>query len=167
MKHYMDAEAVQEIATKLIQSYHSELATARIRYIFVDRGSKKGAKTIPGKVRKITGTLEFLLELDFLMEVSLDCWNNLTDTRRRALVDHLLSRCWGEEDEEDPGAGMKWSLRDPDVSEFADVLRRHGTWTEELDSFVSIAQQLDTDKIVDDAVAARRRQGKTSATLVS
>lgn len=159
MQTFANAEAVQEMARESIAQHHPELATARIGYVFVDRGGEKvGSKKVYGKVRRITGVLEHLLELDFLVVVNLYVWNNLSADKRRALVDHLLSRCWGEEDEDDPGAGMKWSLKDPDVSEFSDVLRRHGMWTEELGAFVSVAQQLDTDKIVDDAVAARRKQ---------
>jgi len=151
MRTYLDAEAVSEIAKRLIPKYHSELATARIRYVFVDKGGKKGGKAVFGKARRISGVLEFMLELDFLVEVALDSWNDLSDTRRSALVDHLLSRCWGEESEDDPGAGMVWSIKEPDVSEFADIIQRHGAWTDDLrnlQNIMSVSKEVDFPSIV-------------------
>lgn len=152
-KTYGDAESVQELAERLIPKYHGELAEARIRYIFVDEASKKSGNPIPGKVRKISGALEFLLGIDFLIEVALDVWNDLTPQQRTALVDHLLERCHGEEDEKNGGA-MKWQVRDPDVAEFQSILQRHGAWNENLTGFVSIAKHVQIDSLVDDVVSS-------------
>lgn len=151
-KIYASAENVESFAKRLIPSYHPELVSARIAYIFVDVGSKKNGRTVAGKVRKVSGALEFLLELDFLIEVAMDNWNELTEQQREALVDHLLERCSGEEDE-DTG-DMKWNVREPDVQEFGSILRRHGAWNEALTGFVSIAQETDVDQLVDDVVSS-------------
>lgn len=144
-KLYSLAESVENIANRLIPNYHPELSTARIKYIYVDKGSTKSGRPVLGKVRKVSGSLEFLLETDFLIEVALDTWNDLEPDRRNALVDHLLERCFGEEEEE--SGEMTWKVREPDVQEFASILQRHGVWNEDLLGFVSIAQKLSLPEV--------------------
>lgn len=153
-REYGAAESVEEIALRLIPTYHPELATARIAYIFVDKASKRGGRAVLGKARKISGALEYLLQQDFIVEVALECWNELADRQRNALVDHLLESCTGEEDE--TTGEMKWVMREAEVKEFASILSRHGAWTDELSGMVEIAQRLNLEaraqEVVDDIV---------------
>jgi hypothetical protein len=151
-KVYGTAELVETMATGLIPLFHPELATARFKYVFVDKASQKNGKPVRGKVRRITGILDFLIDTDFLMEIALDCWNEMQDSQRKALIDHLLESCTGEENEEDGGA-MKWGVREPDVQEFAAILRRHGAWHEDLAAFTTIAKEIDVDTLVQETVA--------------
>jgi hypothetical protein len=144
-KVYSEAESVKALSGGLIANYHPELATARLRYIFVDKASKKGGLDVLGKARKVSGPLEYLLELDFLVEIAADKWQDLSQEQRQALVDHLLERCTGEEDEK--SGEMAWQLREPDVQEFASILRRHGAWNDSLSGFVSVAQEIRVDTI--------------------
>jgi hypothetical protein len=145
-KTYGGAESVQIIADGLIANYHPELATARIMYVFVDTSSNKGGLELSGKVRKFSGFLEFALEKDFVVEVALDKWNDLLASQRTALIDHLLERCTGEEDEE-TGA-MKWKIREPTVQEFTTVLHRQGAWHEGLQELVATAKGIDVEEIM-------------------
>jgi hypothetical protein len=144
-KVYGSAESVEAIAKNLIPMYHPELATARVKYVFVDKASIKNGKPVPGKVRKVSGVLEFLLDSDFMLEVGMDQWNDMSEQQRSALVDHLLERCTGEENEED--SSMKWTMREPDVQEFATILRRHGAWNNDLTAFASVAKQINIEEI--------------------
>lgn len=162
---YDNAESVEAVAKTLIPSYHPELATARIRYVYVDKASNKGGKVQLIKVRKVSGVLQFLLDLDFLVEVPLDKWNELSAAQRNALVDHGLERCYGQEDEEDPGAPMKWVLRDPDVQEFGTILRRHGAWNPDLAGFTSIAQGIDIDEVMGAQQGEEEESDNVSQTL--
>lgn len=156
---YSDAENVEQMAIDLIRNFHPELATANIKYVFKEKASMKAGKPQRGVVRKISGLTKYLTGLDFVVEVALDQWNPLPDHHRRALVDHLLERMFGEEDPEDAGAPMKWKLREPDVHEFSTILRRHGAWNEDLQTFVGVASHgVDINGMVDsvtDGVVAR------------
>lgn len=143
---YSSAESVQAVAQSLMATYHPELATARIAYLFIDRVPKKGGRELYGKAVKVSGRWQELTELDFCIEVSLPKWQDLTDDQKTALIDHLLERCSGEEDEED--GSYKWSLREPDVQEFSTILQRHGIWNESLTGFVQVAQSLNIADIV-------------------
>ena len=89
-KVYGTAELVETMATGLIPLFHPELATARFKYVFVDKASQKNGKPVRGKVRRITGILDFLIETDFLMEVALDEWNPMSDSSARP----SSTTCW-------------------------------------------------------------------------
>jgi hypothetical protein len=73
---------------------------------------------------------EYLVECDFVIEIALEAWNELSPTQRLALVDHLLAHCRGDEDEKT--GDMKWSVRPPTTYEFPEVAERHGQWHEGL-----------------------------------
>jgi hypothetical protein len=124
-------EAIEEIAKVLISKHHLDLATARIRYICKNKASKKAGFLVPGNVYKMAPKYEYLVGCDFVLEIALEVWNDFNPRQRQAVVDHLLSRCVGEEDEEDGGA-MKWKLRPPEVQEFPEVVERNGQWNESL-----------------------------------
>lgn len=156
---YSEADAVREIAEALIPSFHPDLATARIKYIYREKCSTKGGKPVYGRASKLSGVSEFLVGADFVIEVAFDLWNEMEGAQRQALVDHLLERCYGEEDEEDPSAAMSWKLREPDVHEFATILSRHGVWNEGLEGFVSAAKNVSSpDEEVVEVSAERSRQ---------
>lgn len=155
-KIYGGADSVEEIAMRLLPTYHPELATARIAYVFVDVASKKAGRPVFGKVRKVSGALEFLLEKDFIIEVALDVWNEADNRRRHAIVDHLLEKCTGEEDE--ASGDYKWSLRTPDVHEFTSILNRHGAWTEELTGMVEVAQRLNLEAVAQEVASTVTQQ---------
>lgn len=139
-KEWSKAEdTVGSIAKGLIPNYHGELASARILYVYVSEASSKGGHEQYGRVKKVSGFNEWALECDFLIEVALDKWNELEAHQRTALVDHLLERCTGEEDEK--SGEMRWKLREPEVQEFASILDRYGAWHPALAGFVSVAKR--------------------------
>lgn len=145
-KEYSSAETVEQIAAGLIPNHHPELASARMMYCFTDSSSVKGGVEVLGKAKKLSGFTEWALERDFVIEVALDRWNELDAPQRIALVDHLLERCTGEEDEQN--GSMRYKIRDPEVSEFASILGRHGAWNEALENLVSVAQNIELDSVI-------------------
>lgn len=148
-KTWEDAtETVGSIAAGLIPNYHPELATARIRYVYVSEAAMKGGVELLGRVKKVAGYLEWELDIDFILEVALDKWNELELHQRTALVDHLLERCTGAENEKT--GEMKWTLREPDVQEFSSILDRHGAWHTQLAGFVNVAKKVNVDLLEDE-----------------
>jgi len=145
---YTTAETLESMAEEIIGQHHPHLGTARILYLFCEKAGKKNGVELLGKVEKLSGWKEYILEKDFRMEVPLDKWNDLSEEQRRALIDHLLERCYGEEEEET--GEMKWKVRDPDVQEFSGILRRHGAWHEGLRTFVEVAHGVKIDDIIEE-----------------
>lgn len=124
-------EAAEQRALKLIPKHHHHLASARIKYICRNKATKRSGAPVPGNVYKMSGKFAFLTECDFIVEVALEVWNDYNEAQRMAVIDHLLTRCVGEEDEED-GGEMKWRVRHPSVQEFPEVVERNGQWTHEI-----------------------------------
>jgi len=119
-----------EIASRLIPKFHPHLVDAEIRYICRNRAAKRSGANVPGNVYKMSGKYRFLIGVDFVLEIALEVWNNLAPNQRTALVDHLLTRCEGVEDEE-TGA-YKWRVIPPVIQEFPEVAERNGQWNEGL-----------------------------------
>ena len=145
---FEEAASVESIAQGLIPNYHASLATARIQYCFSSDCWTKNGREQWGKVQKLSGLNEYLIEKDFIVMVAMEKWNDLTEAQRTALVDHLLSGCLGEEDE-DTGE-YKWKVLDPEVQEYTDVLFRHGAWHEGLLDFVRQAKKVNIEDIVEE-----------------
>lgn len=141
-------EASCDIAAVLISRYHHHLASANIMFLCVN----KPIKGVGGKVQKATPLIKYLADLqdcemathkhvwhgdlnrdevDFIVTISLDAWNQADNRKRAAMVDHLLCRMTGQENEET--GEMKWKTRDPDVQEFAECAERHGSWNNALE----------------------------------
>lgn len=147
-KSWENSESLENLANGLIPNYHPELGTARIMYCFVSEASSKGGRKIAGKVRKMSGFLEWLVDRDFVIEIAMDMWSEFDSEQQTALMDHLLERCFGDENEE--SGEISWKVREPDVQEFGTILNRHGAWNEDLHGFVSISKNVDLSEIVEE-----------------
>jgi hypothetical protein len=147
-KEFSEASDVEKMAGGLIPNYHPELAEARILFVFVDKAGMKNGRELHGKAQKVSGLWEWALEKDFVIQIALDKWNTLEELQRTALVDHMLECCTGEEDED--SGETKWKIRDPEVQEFATILQRYGAWHQGLESFISIAKQINLDALIEE-----------------
>ena len=133
MVDYEHAPDVETIAKDIIATVedHADLAQAEIRYIFRDKAPRSRGRAVLGRARKITGLNRWLIQGDeddlplFVIEISQDTWEDLTDEGRRALVDHELSHLVVTTD--DDGA-LVGGLRGHDLEEFVGVVERHGLW---------------------------------------
>lgn len=146
---YGGFDAVREIAERLIPKFHTEIASSNILYVSRSKAAKSGGKLVPGKVMKVAPLYRYLTisaladqqkngsmdksslpEADFVIEVALDVWNSMPPAQRTALVDHLLARCTGVEDEK--SGAMRYAIRPPQVQDFAEVVERNGAWNDDL-----------------------------------
>ena len=161
-KVYGEADEVRDIAMQLIPTYHPELASARIRYVWVSEASKKNGKPVLAKASKVSDLQSYLIvgegeDLNFLLVFALDQWNELDNRKRVALVDHMLEGCTGEEDEQT--GDMKWATRTPEVQEFTSILNRHGAWTDELSGMVEVANRLNLEARAQEVVDTIQNEG--------
>lgn len=140
-------EAEQIASEEIIPRYHPDLADARVMFLFTSKERKSGGKVVWAKTSKLSGANKFLSSgndedheegYDFLVLISGEIWDSISDAKRRALVDHELSHCVGKETDD----GFKWSIRTHDIEEFTDVVKRHGTWNNEVTSFIHGVAQL-------------------------
>ncbi len=125
-------EASKEIAERLISKHHHEIANAKFRFLCRNKSAKAGGVPVPGNVKKASPIEAHLSKdgCDFIMVIALDVWNDYNPTQRTAIVDHLLTRCVAVED--DVTGDVKYSIRPPQVQEFAEIAERYGRWNDSL-----------------------------------
>lgn len=153
---YRDAVEVKRAATGLIESHHTHLDGVRIQFVFMSETPQSKGKDVWARARKISGLNAFLssefgvqeeyaeAETYFVIEVSEEIWDGLNTRQRKALVDHELHHC-----ELHPEKGTP-VIVGHDVTEFGDVLKRHGLWNESVKEFVEAgAEQL---SLIEDGV---------------
>lgn len=156
MTTYRPAPSVKTIAEPLIED-HPDLDDIDIRYVFRDTAAKSKGKVLLGKARKVSGLNAFLAagyspdeipadDADhdfFVIEIAEDEWVTLTEAQRVALVDHELSHCAIEVDDD---GNQTLVVRGHDLEEFCSVVARHGLWKPDVRVFAETAvKQLTLD----------------------
>jgi hypothetical protein len=143
---YRESEEIAKIARDLIYDYHTDLAVARIRYLFRSETATSKGKEIWGKARKVSGLNAWLAGEEstyegteplpfFVIEISEPVWRKLDDKGKRALVDHELMHC-----DIDLDSG-KYNIVPHDLEEFNSIVRRHGLWRADVEFFVKAANE--------------------------
>lgn len=149
---FTPAPEVGEIASELIPQYHAHLKGLRIDYAFRSDWWKSKGKLVYGKAMLITGHNAYLAtrhdqrppDKFFFVAICGVYWLGMSESERRALVDHELCHCWAEHGE--------LSILPHDVEEFRSVIERHGLWSPDVRSFGEIAARKQTQlSLMDDA----------------
>jgi hypothetical protein len=164
---FEESAEVRKVAERLIDEHHPHLQDAKnligyyIRYGTSDWAGK--AKKCTAFERHVTGKYMFVFIND-------DAWRSLHEPQQKALVDHELCHFtrtrteiidpetkmwksdWAEAD--DPA---NWSIREHDVEEFSDVIRRHGLWERGIEQFAAAVRQTDYQMTFDDVMNQDKR----------
>ena len=131
---YWPAVEVESIAKELIPQHHEVLAEANISYVFVEKMRSKGRESL-GKL-KLTSALEnHMSGMDYVMFVNDETWKHLSKGQKVALVDHEL--CHGDGQRTSTGE-MVYGIRNHDLEEFTEVVKRHGLWEPTLEHFAGV-----------------------------
>lgn len=147
---YVDAPEVREIAERYIEKYHRHLIDmdVRIEYVFVSKTPKRNGKEVWGTCRKISNLNAHLAGQEapfFVITIAEQVWGVLPQKAREALVDHELCHAESQynqkEDDDGEDDVIKLSIRPHDVEEFAQIIRRHGLWRDDVKDFVQEALQ--------------------------
>lgn len=156
---YRIAKERARIGAKVMEEHHEHLLGVRVEFLFMNKTPKSKGRHVWGRARKIGGLNAFLAlgpnwlpeayedqPFDFfVIEVSEEVWETLTERGKRALIDHELTHCAIEEDED---GFLNLSIVGHSIEEFETIVRRHGLWRQDLRDFVKTgAEQLSFDAI--------------------
>lgn len=120
------------IAQSLIERYHPRLQDARIGFVFRSEAPVSQGRQVMAKAARVSDKMKAVMEsqgardIDFVIWIAFDVWQNLGSLRREALIDHELYHCVYDPVEH------KASIRAHDFEEFHEVVERHGLWTSDL-----------------------------------
>lgn len=136
---YMEAPEVRALANELIEQHHSHLEEARIAYLLRSGPWQAQQRETWGKAQLVTGQQRFLTQLDFVITISMEVWNQLARSERDALVDHELMHCCRGDD--DKGGNPTWFIQGHDLEEFHAVVQRHGLWRPSVERFKQVLDE--------------------------
>lgn len=117
---------IVKMAEEVRKAHHRERLTgARIHYVLMAGNPKFKGCVVLGRAKKVGEVEKTVLGVDFIVCLNWHQWQQMTDDRRRALLDHELSHCASN----DRGG---WRCRPHDVEDFVKVIERRGLWNPSL-----------------------------------
>lgn len=133
-------DLVWKTLKKLVGKVHTKLAGASIALVW-EFGIKPDADgvTVLGRAKKTSPLERQFREDDFTILLNGLVWPKLPKDAKEALLDHELSHCVADED--DDGKTV-YRLRKHDLEEFVDVVKRHGIWREGIKTFIDAANNV-------------------------
>jgi predicted SprT family Zn-dependent metalloprotease len=158
--YFKEATEVKEIAEKLIDKYHPHLQDAKdvIGYYF-----REGSSDWAGKAKKCTAFERYVTGNMLFVFINAEAWERMSYEQRLALVDHELCHFSRKSTKEvDPKTNEwvtiyenkndpdSWSIREHDVEEFSDVIKRHGLWDTGIEKFAAAVREADYQMSLDD-----------------
>lgn len=158
------SQEVKEIATRYINEHHEHLANVLIIYLFNAKTIVKKGKEKLGEVKLVSGMNAYLATRDleepqeqfFTMIISKSAWDLLEHEprAREALIDHELAHC-----DRDLETGAL-SVNPHDIEEFFDIVRRHGPWARDIQTFIEAAREAKNPMLPFDLRFAREQVAK-------
>jgi hypothetical protein len=122
---YVEAQDAKAIGEWLIlnREYHTDLKDAKIKYMYQEKLGRRGVNIVLGRAR-VQNELQRKLqpEIEFVMLISYECWQDLAPTHRLILIDHEL--CHMAKTYTDKG--LKFSSVPHDFEEFTVILNEYG-----------------------------------------
>ena len=148
---FLPAPEVEELAQQVINEHHPHLVEAGICFVYRSgRWSARG-RTVTGKALIAPPLWRFLSGCELVLIVSEVIFKNLSEEGKAALIDHELSHF--NKPLKDKRGSLIWTIRDHDVREFSDVVRRHNICMSNLRAIADDGmQQLDFVKTLSETV---------------
>lgn len=143
-------EQAEAVAEKVIAAHHPRLERVRIAYLFARRPPRKkalrpGKRAAMAKTSTVGQKHRVLMERGFVFLIEFDqaVWDGLTLEQQEALVDHELCHCGVDAD--------GYYLKQHDLEEFREIVRRHGFWKDDVKQFAEASLPLFSDRELADA----------------
>lgn len=126
-------EEIEQMAEDLISQYHSEIATADIRYWMKDEATAAEAEASQVCVaKKASGLLRAIAnEADFIVVIAYDLWKEISPAAQSAMLDSALTSCSVKIDDGgdfklDRTGNPVWNIKPFDIIQHSDIITRHG-----------------------------------------
>lgn len=148
------ASEPKRIGEELIAKYYPDIVDSgcRIEWLFQSEAAKKGGKLVLGTCKKISGEAAYLSQVGtpsegyvepkylsyYRIAIAEDCWQELSESQRAALVDHELQHILLDHDDDE---GWTLKTQGHEIEEFSDVIKRHGLWEPGLAWFARVTSK--------------------------
>ena len=142
---YHLAPGVKAVADPIITNYHPHLREASIAYLLRRGTWKSRGQVITGKAAIAPEQWRLLSGCDLVLIINETVWQVLGDKGREVLLDHELSHFTPPTADKD--GSLRWAIREHDLQEFSEVVKRHGVCTGDHRRLIEAAGQLDLESL--------------------
>jgi hypothetical protein len=138
---------VEDMANDLIQKYDelSDCSSAIIKYVFKNAEKSKHA----GVCSKATGKWKFLVDVDYVIELHFETWDELDELQQKALLFHELHHIEKQTKVKDGEEIVTWKIREHTNQLFLKEVELFGAWNSSLvqlqNAFLGIKTQADLE----------------------
>jgi hypothetical protein len=155
-----------KVIKSLIDEHHGHLAGAKIA-VFWRFGWKANVdgNCRLGQVVKGGDILREASEFDFVLLLNHEALNqgSVPESKQVALMDHLLCHCEVSRDRNgepvtDENKRTVYRMRNPDVREFKEIIKRRGAWTSDLHDFLEAASEAAKRPLLTEQILAEDKE---------
>lgn len=156
---------------RLIEKHHEHLGEVNFQIAYKEEWkADQDGRVKLCDVRKASD-LDFLMTgYDIVLILNEESWATMSEKQKIALCDHMLCRikikqAANGDDVVDDDDRKVYRLAKPDVVEFSDVIKRHGTWTAELEDAAKAIQSMplfNQPEAEDEAPKKGRKKGSSA-----
>lgn len=128
---------LEQLADHLIDRHYPHLQHARIVYLWNDNTdwmNSGEARLVPDKFQKAG------LQADFIITIKKYTWDAYAE-HREPLLDHELRHCCRD-------MSGNWRMAKHEVTEFADIVGRHGLWEPALKQFDDARRRFEAQQLL-------------------
>jgi hypothetical protein len=142
-----EGKEVRKLVNETVKAHHDHLRNAKIAIAWmVGQKKDKDGRLVLGRMKKASELDRELHEHDLVLLLNREMWKVFGEKQRTALVDHEL--CHADEALDPNGEAIEdahgrkqYRIRKHDLEEFAAVVRRHGLWKADLETFATAMDQ--------------------------
>jgi hypothetical protein len=148
---------VYRMLKDMINKNHSDFNKTEILILMKHGGWNTKGKTLFGKFKVLTDDLRTSLEKDVILYLNADMWTRMTDPQKKYVLDHALFSL----DTKTSKHGVTLYATDgrpllktvpPDIEAYVEVIRRHGTITEDVKRLARAIKEVNPGQLtIDDA----------------
>ena len=120
-KEYVKSDEVEELAKQVIAEKNLDLHPARIKYLLVYPNINK---TTGGRCTRASNLLKFYGEVDYVIELSGEFYDQLDEDRKKILLWHELKHPMPVMN--DKKGEWEFKLRRHDIEDFYAIINEHG-----------------------------------------
>ena len=141
-KDFVQSDELRDIAEKVMSEKGIDLSMAKIEYFLV---YPNVSKKVAGMCVRTSRELKYFSEFDYLVEMSGDLWDNLSDEVRYLLMYHELMHIYPIYNEKKDE--WRFSLRRHDIEDFRSIVGPHGVdWLTQVETIQQSLIDSENDK---------------------
>jgi len=142
-KEYVKSPDVENLAEEVIKDKLIQIGNARIKYLLV---YPTISKTTAGRCTRASNLLKVFGECDYVIELSGEFWDKITEEQRMILLWHELLHVLAITN--DKSGEWEYRIRRHDINEFYIIVKKYGVdWHSNLKTLFSSVYDLSPEEV--------------------